>query len=304
MKQRFLAIVNPHAGGGNCGKLAPAELTKLRTSGALLDVIATTGPGHATQLAAEAYSQGYRRFIAVGGDGTAHEILNGVFPQALSSAGSSDGRISLGFLPLGTGNSFLRDFGAVGAEESSRAMVERRSRPIDLIRLKHSSGETYCINLTSIGFTADVAALTNRIFKPLGKLGYIFGVLFSMPSVRSHPFHFRCDATAWDNSNYIFLSFNNSKFTGGKMMIAPLANPSDGLIEIVGCGPIGRLDLLRTLPRIFHGTHMDHPRASRSPARRVDFEMDTAVATMIDGEVFHLKLKSLEIVPNALDVYV
>src|SRR5271168_5244855 len=92
---RFLAIVNPAAGGGRSAKLAGPTLARLREGGLGIDVIASTGPGHAVQLAREAYGQGYRRFIAVGGDGTAHEILNGVLPAA-----SGNDRISLGFLPL------------------------------------------------------------------------------------------------------------------------------------------------------------------------------------------------------------
>src|SRR5216683_581779 len=102
---RFFAIVNPAAGGGRSAKLAGPALARLRERSMLVDVIESPGPGAAVQLAREAYMQGYRRFIAVGGDGTAHEILNGVFTHAGANA-----RISLGFLPLGTGNSFLRDF--------------------------------------------------------------------------------------------------------------------------------------------------------------------------------------------------
>ena len=83
MKERFFTIVNPAAGGGRCGKLAGPAVTRLRERGMELDVIATGSPGHAVSLAREAYEQGYRRFIAVGGDGTAHEIINGVFPKAL-----------------------------------------------------------------------------------------------------------------------------------------------------------------------------------------------------------------------------
>lgn len=305
MNKRFLAIVNPEAGGGRCGKLAATELTKLRAAGLLLDVIATTAPGHAVQLASEAYSQGYRRFIAVGGDGTAHEILNGVFPQALVPALQDSGRLWLGFLPLGTGNSFLRDFTLLGAEDSARAMLEGRSRSCDVIRLTHAAGEIYSINLTSIGFTADVAALTNRAFKPLGEAGYLLGVLISLVRLRRRPFPFRCDGDpAWDRNRYLFLSFNNSKYTGGKMMIAPLADATDGTIEIVRWGPIGRLGLIRTLPRLFDGTHIEHPLASRLAAHRIEFDIESPVATMIDGEVFHLEPRSLEILPHALDVYV
>ena len=85
---RFLAIVNPAAGGGRSAKLAGPALARLREGGVAVDVIASTGPGHAIELAREGYSQGYRRFIAVGGDGTAHEILNGVFSGAARRSAS------------------------------------------------------------------------------------------------------------------------------------------------------------------------------------------------------------------------
>jgi diacylglycerol kinase (ATP) len=133
-KDRFFAIVNPAAGGGKSAKLAGPALADLRKKGLHVDVIASTGPGHAVQLAREAYSQGYRKFLAVGGDGTAHEIINGVFVKNPSVE-----RIALGFLPLGTGNSFLRDFTDKGAEASLDALLANRTRRVDLIRLAHAS---------------------------------------------------------------------------------------------------------------------------------------------------------------------
>src|SRR3979490_1107130 len=121
---RFFAIVNPAAGGGRSAKLAGPALARLREKGLKIDVIASTGRGHAVQLAREAYEQGYRRFLAVGGDGTAHEILNGVF-----AGRSTVQRIALGFLPLGTGNSFLRDFGKNGAAASCRRFSKAALAP-------------------------------------------------------------------------------------------------------------------------------------------------------------------------------
>ncbi len=169
--QQFFAIVNPAAGGGRSAKLAGAALARLRQNKLQVDSVASSGPGHAIGLAREAYNQGYRRFLAVGGDGTAHEILNGVF-----AGRKSVDRVALGFLPLGTGNSFLRDFAKDGSEASIQAILENRTRPVDLLRLTHATGEIYSFNLLSVGFTADVAALTNRAFKPFGHLGYLLGV--------------------------------------------------------------------------------------------------------------------------------
>jgi diacylglycerol kinase (ATP) len=297
---RFIVIVNPAAGGGRSAKLAGSAISRLREKGLRADVIASTGPGHAVELAREAYDQGYRRFIAVGGDGTAHEILNGVFAGREVTR-----RISLGLLPLGTGNSFLRDFTKEGVGSSMEALLAGRSRPVDIIRLTHSTGETYSFNLISLGFTADVAALTNRAFKPLGHLGYLFGVFLRVVQLRRRAFVLRCDDDpAWDERRCLFLAFNNSKFTGGTMLIAPHADPSDGLIEFVRWGPIGRLGLLRTLPKLYDGTHIEHPLASRRAVRSVEFKTDTPTDVMIDGEVATLQLRSLNILPAAVDVYI
>jgi diacylglycerol kinase (ATP) len=298
--QRFFAIVNPAAGGGRSAKLAGPALAGLRAKGLQIDVIASTGPGHAIQLAREAYDQGYCRFLAVGGDGTAHEILNGVFARR-----NSVKRISLGFLPLGTGNSFLRDFTQNGADSSVRALVAGRTRPVDLLRLIHASGEIYAFNLLSIGFTADVAALTNRYFKPFGPLGYLLGVFVRVIQLRRRSFAHRTDDEKdWDERRSLFLTFNNSKFTGGSMLIAPNADATDGFIEFVRWGPIGRLSLLRMLPKLYDGTHIQHPLASRRSVRRVEFNVPEAVDVMIDGEVATLECRSLEILPAALDVYI
>jgi diacylglycerol kinase (ATP) len=297
---RFFAIVNPAAGGGRSAKLAGPALARLRQQGLKIDVIASTGPGHAVRLAHEAYDQGYRRFLAVGGDGTAHEILNGIFAGRTAVQ-----RIALGFLPLGTGNSFLRDFAKDGAAASMQALLDGRTRTVDLLRLTHATGEIYSFNLLSVGFAADVATLTNRMFKPFGDLGYLFGVFVRLVQLRGRSLALRCDDDpAWDEGRFLFLTFSNSKYTGGTMLIAPHADPSDGLIEFVRWGPIGRLGLLRTLPRLYDGSHINHPLASRRAVRHVEFKEAAPVDVMIDGEVATLECRRLDILPAAVDVYI
>jgi diacylglycerol kinase (ATP) len=298
--ERFIAIVNPAAGGGRAAGLAGPKLAELRRQGLAIDVIASSSQGHATQLAREAYAQGYRRFLAVGGDGTAHEIVNGIF-----SGGAPQRRVALGFLPFGTGNSFLRDFTKDGVAGSVQALLARRTRAIDVLRLTHASGQTYSFNLVSVGFTADVGAITNRLFKPFGHLGYLLGVLVRLAQLHRRAFPLRSDdESKWDERRCLFLTFNNSQFTGGTMQIAPDANPSDGLIEFVRWGPISRLTALRLLPRLYDGTHTQHPLCERKPVRRVEFDLPEAVDVMVDGEILTLKPLSLDNLPGALDVYI
>jgi len=118
-------------------------------------------------------------------------------------------------------------------------------------------------------------------------------------------FKMRCDDDKeWDERRCLFLSFNNSKYTGGTMMIAPQADSSDALIEYVRWGPIGRLGLIRMLPRLYDGTHIEHPMASRRSVKRVEFDLDAPVDVMIDGEIITVQCQILEILPGAMDVYI
>src|SRR6266446_4286882 len=123
--------------------------------------------------------------------------------------------------------------------------------------------------------------------------------------MQHRPFPLRVDGgEQMDRRPCLFLTFNNSKFTGGTMMIAPKADVSDGLIEYVRWGPIGRLGLIRNLPTLYDGTHIQHPLAERQAAKRIDFQLDDPVDVMVDGEVLTLRCRSLDLLPSALNVVV
>ena len=300
MRDNFLAIVNPAAGGGRWRKLIGPTLDRLRAGGIAVEVVETGSPGHASQIARDAYARGSRNFIAVGGDGTSYEIVNGLFPAPNLSEAAT-----LAFLPLGTGNSFLREFSDRGVEHAIEALLARRSQPCDVMRMRHAGGVIHYINLLSMGFAADVAALRARRFSTWGELGYQSSIFVSLARLRRRPFPVRVDGEGEiDNRPCLFLTFNNSKFTGGTMMIAPKAEVNDGLIEYVRWGPIGRMGLIRNLPTLYDGTHIHHPLAERKAARRVDFFLDGPVDVMVDGEVLNVHCQTLDVLPSVLKVVV
>lgn len=296
----YLAIVNPAAGGGRCGKLVSAALERLRGGGVDLEAVETSRPGEATELVRDAYRRGRRKFIAVGGDGTSYEIVNGLFPEATNGE-----RPTLAFLPLGTGNSFLRDFGDRGVDFAMEALLAGRSRACDVLRLKHKAGVIHYINLLSMGFAADVAAFRARHLQRYGQAGYLLAIFICLARLRRRPFSLRVEgAEKMDDRRCLFLTFNNSKFTGGTMMIAPQAEVDDGLIEYVRWGPIGRLGLIRNLHTLYDGTHVQHPLAERQGTRCVEFSLQQAVDVMVDGEVFTWQCERLDVLPSALTVVV
>jgi YegS/Rv2252/BmrU family lipid kinase len=296
--QNYLAIVNPAAGGGRSSKLLGPALERLRVGGIEIKVAETGAQGDATEIAREAYGRGVRNFIAVGGDGTAYEIVNGLYPPPPGGE-----RPTLAFLPLGTGNSFLRDFSDRGVEYAIESLLAQRNRPCDVLRLRHRAGVIHYINLLSMGFSADVATLRARRFSDWGELGYITSIFLTLARFHRRPFPVRLEGEAsFDNRRCLFLTFNNSKFTGGTMMIAPKAEIDDGLVEYVRWGPIGRLGLIRNLSTLYDGTHIEHPLAERKGVRRVEFNLDQPVDVMVDGEVLTLHCEQLDVLPGALNV--
>ena len=294
----YLAIVNPAAGGGRGRKMLGPVLEQLRAGGFAIEMAETERAGDATRIAREAYGRGQRHFIAVGGDGTSYEVVNGLFPEA--GAGE---RPTLGFLPLGTGNSFLRDFSDRGLEHAVKSLMAGRTQACDVLRLRHRGGVIHYINLLSVGFPADVANLRARHFSGQGELGYVISIFLELARFERRPFPVRVDGeTEFDRRRCLFLTFNNSKFTGGTMMIAPKAEVNSGLIEYVRWGAIGRLGLMRNLPKLYDGTHIEHRLAERKAVRRVEFALDSPVDLMVDGEVLTLHCEELDVLPGALDV--
>jgi diacylglycerol kinase (ATP) len=285
--------------------LGPA-LERLRAGGVAIDVAETQGAGDATRIARQAYQRGQRRLIAVGGDGTSYEVVNGLFPEGSGGSRSNSGqgaRPTLGFLPLGTGNSFLRDFSDLGVEHAIESLIAGRTQSCDVLRLRHRGGVIHYINLLSVGFPADVATLRARRFSGQGELGYVLSIFLGLARLQRRPFPVRVDGeTEFDRRRCLFLTFNNSKFTGGTMMIAPKAEVNSGLIEYVRWGPIGRLGLLRNLPKLYDGTHLEHPLAEHKAVKRVEFDLDAPVDVMVDGEVLTLHCEQLDVLPGALDV--
>lgn len=294
----WCAIVNPAAGGGRAGRRAPSALAKLRDSGMRVEARYTSAPRDAMGLVQRELDRGTRRFLCVGGDGTTHEVLNG----ALSRLAPTD-RVTIAMLPLGTGNSFLRDFGVTTAEQAVRRIERGQTRPVDALRVVHAAGELFAFNLVGLGFAARAGGLTNRRYKPLGAAGYVAAVVQSTVELAIDAYPFSTDRAGRDDRPAILLSFSNSRATGGGMQMAPRAEVDDGELDIIRIGPMPRARFLAQFPSIFAGTHVEKAGVEQSRASRVDFALGGAVVEcMIDGEIIPLALERIEVVPGAFDV--
>lgn len=297
---KTIAIVNPAAGFGKCAKLLGPAIDHLHHAGVEFDVAETKHSGHGLELAREAYAAGFRRFIAVGGDGTSFEIVNGLFPQAYQ-----DGEVpTLGFLPLGTGNSFLKDFTDKGVEYSAQAIIEGRTRPCDVIRINHAAGQTHYINILSLGFVSEVCVMANRRFKWMGAASYGLAVVLCLAQFNKQLYQMKLDGVVEQNPPATaLLIFCNSKYTGGNMMLAPNADIADGKIEIVRWSA-DRFDFIFNFKKCYDGSHVNHPLIWQGRAKRIELNFDKPIDVMVDGEVLTLQMDSLEVLPSALQVMV
>ena len=185
------------------------------------------------------------------------------------------------------------------------ALLAQRSRPCDVLRMSHKHGVIYYINLLSVGFAADVNMTRSRSFAGWGELGYFLSIFLRLARLDRRPFPLYTETKPEvDRRRCLFLTFNNSKFTGGTMMIAPGARVDDGLIEYVRWGPIGRIGLIRNLSTLYDGTHVKHPLAERQAVKEIGFQLEAPVDVMVDGEALTLHLEKLDVLPAALRVVV
>jgi YegS/Rv2252/BmrU family lipid kinase len=288
-------ILNTAAGGGRASGRAEPFLDRLRAAHARVDVHPTEGPGHASLLARRAAADGVDVVVAVGGDGTLFEVINGLHPR-------EGGGPALGVLPLGTGNSFVRDFQLDDPEAAIAALEAGRTRSVDVVRVQHAEGTLHFVNLLSLGFSARAGALTNRRFKGLGLTGYVASVLACLVRLHTETHPYALDDGDEDARPATMVSFCNSRFTGGDMMMAPPADPSDGRVDVVHIGPMGRRRFLAAFPRIFKGTHPELDEIELSRAARVAFAPGDPTDVMIDGEVLKLQLHSLQVLPGAQEL--
>jgi len=291
----YYAIVNRTAGGGRCAKAAPEALGALERRGLSLEVAFTEQPKHATELARRAASKGRRRFLSVGGDGTAAEVVNGLMASSVAR------QCELAMLPLGTGNSFLRDFGISDVQGAADAIARGKSTPIDVLHLTHEDGAIHFINTMGTGFVARAGELTNERFKFLGAAGYVAAVLACIVRLQYEENTLRY-AGEIDEAPTVLSSFSNTQYTGGSMRMAPDAQVADGLLDVVRAGPLRRGSLIAAFARIFSGTHTDLEQVWTRQVDRVEFVSPSFQAVLIDGDLYHLTPLAIDVLPSAIQL--
>ena len=286
--------MNPTAGGGRAGRLVPwlRERLEQRTEAELR---VTRRAGEAESLASDAVRAGHDRVVAVGGDGTVQEVVNGL----LAGPGAE-----LGIVPVGTGNDLARSLGLPAEPASAwKVAIGRHARPVDAAQARNGAGqERWFASAGGIGFDAQVAAaMVRRRGWQAGKAGYVLTTLAELRRFVNRPVTITLDGETFSQS-VLFVAIANGAYYGGGMRIAPDARADDGHLDLCVVGDILRLTALREMPNLYRGLHVRNPAVSTHTARHIEIDGDAATWVHLDGEPFGSLPLTVMVQPAALEV--
>jgi len=287
-----LFIINPVAGKGRTLKIIP-DIKELMEKHALsYRIEITKAPKHATEIAREyVKSNSSLRIYAVGGDGTLNEVLQGV-------AGSS---ASLGTVPCGTGNDFLKSLCSESDPFSVLPrIIKAKPVPVDLCKMN----DMYFLNIASAGFDADVVANTQYLKRlPLikGKIAYIGGILMSLVRLNNFKATFYIDGEEIHMPSVLLSAFANGKYYGGGMMPVPSALPDDGFLDVCLIDGRTRLKILLFFPRFIRGEHIKMKGVNVKRCHTVKMVCPSPVHVNADGELFRLNEVNIELIEKGLN---
>jgi diacylglycerol kinase (ATP) len=302
---RLVLIANPRAGRGRVGSKLPEVERLLRAEGLDYRVVTTTRPGHATEAAREALAGGERVVVAAGGDGTVHEVVNGLMEGDRAGA---DGAV-LGVVACGSGCDFVRTFGLPGdAAAASAHLVGDATRLIDVAKASWvgPGGEAaarYIANIAEVGLGAATVAKAATLPRWLGRSQYLLGFWMTLPGFKPGPMVIDADGNRFESRAHQVV-VANARYYGGGMQISPKSEPDDGLLDVlVFVGP--KSDAFTILPKVYKGTHLPHRNVVELKARRVRVRTETPMPIEADGEVLGSSTDvTFEAVPTPLQLKV
>src|SRR5262245_39511506 len=302
---RTTVIVNPRSQGGRLGKRWP-ELADTIGRAFPFDEAKTQCAGDATRLAREALRAGYERVVAIGGDGTVNETVNGFFDEAGAPIAPD---ASFALIPFGTGGDFRRTFHLpTEVADAAQVIAANRRRRIDVGKLSFTatSGERALrmfANIASFGVSGVVDRMVNESGKKLGRLSFLYATARAVWSYKNQRVQLVFDGADRVDATINTVAVANGRYFGGAMKVAPEAEPDDGLFDVVSIGDVGFGDLLRNNRRLYQGTHIGLDKISARRAKVVDAEAvepGAVVELDVDGESPGRLPARFELVPGAV----
>ncbi|HUT68809.1 MAG TPA: diacylglycerol kinase family protein [Dehalococcoidales bacterium] len=296
-------IVNPAAGAGKTARLWPQIMGLFQRQGLRFEHELTEAPGHAIEMARIAARNGYDMVVSVGGDGTINEIVNGLY-----AAGNIKDAV-LGIVSTGTGSDYIRTIGIPRRyEDACRCFLRPKKLTVDLGVVEYSSNgnmaERLFVNFAGMGFDAEIVRRTTQQYKALGGLpSYLMGTLTTLFTYKNKDIYLKVDGEEVEK-RVCTVVMNNGRYGGGGMFTAPDASINDGYFDVMIVGDMSKPDLLRSLPRIYKGTHLTHPKVTMKRAKEIEIRSAQPMQLQADGELLGQVPARFRILPSALNVII
>lgn len=288
---RIALIANPRSGGKNSEKRIDPIIRAFKSAGFGIALFVSRHHGHVMEIMRDIDPARFDAIIAMGGDGTNYQVLNGLLKYH-----PYESVPPLGIIPLGRGNSFARDLPIRTVRESINAVIRKSTRPVDVCTFTQNDEIYYFVNLLGIGFVTDVARTASR-YPLAGDLSYVIGVFHRVIRLPFHRMHLEIDGETIVQRN-CFIEICNSRYTGGAMLMAPDARIDDGWFDVVILGPLTRWSLLKTFPKIFKGTHGENPAVRFARGKRAKIITTPEKNMLPDGECFGTTETTIGILPG------
>lgn len=292
---KVLCVVNPEAGKARGLKVMQEAELLLQQRGVSPDIKISEYHRHALEIAGSIDPGSYQGLVAVGGDGTLFEVINGLLRKHPNT------NLSIGQIPVGTGNSFIKDLQIHSVKDAVEKIAGGRTKKVDLGLFRYPEGAYYFINLLGTGFVADVAHTAGR-YKNMGSLSYVIGVIREVIGLQSTAVSLTIDGNVYQR-DCIFTEICNSTKTGGNMIMAPQAKIDDGYLDLILANKISRVKLLRIFPRIFKGTHVSDPHVETFRCKEIKIESQHPLRLTPDGEVFGHTPIEVSILPGRINMF-
>ncbi len=288
MTREIALLTNPTAGRGRAVRVRDAALPRLRAAGFVVRSITGRDADEALDLARECVADGVEALVVCGGDGIVHLGVQAVTGTATR----------LGLLPGGSGNDVARYLGLPVNQPLVAAdrIIAGRTRTLDLGR----SGTRYFVTVLAAGFDAVVNERANKMSWPRGQMRYNIATVAELRTFKPLSYTLELDGQQRELEAMLVAVGNGPSFGGG-LRIAEGALLDDGLLDVVIFKPVGRLELVRTYPKLFKGTHTRHPQYEHHRVRSVTIAAP-GVVSYADGERFGELPLTVECVPGALTV--
>ncbi len=297
-------IVNPRAGRRRAGAGLPRIERTLRSLDVDYEVRTTEAPGDATRLARHALEGGGRFLVAVGGDGTVNEVVNGMMEGDAALVPDA----VLGVVAAGSGSDFIRTFGLPrDTERAARHLAGSQVRELDVGRISYRGdgrqAVRYFANIAEAGLGGSTARRAARLPPVLGTARYLLAFWLTLPAFRVGSVGVDVDGHRAYQGRAANLVVANCRFFGGGMQVSPRSDPSDGALDTaVFTGP--KTDSFTMLPRLYRGRHLPHPNVVELKGRRIHVEAEPPLHIEADGEVLGTTPATVEVVPRAVKVKV